>query len=156
MANTLNKRKLREKISWTLQMAPQDPLLNKDKTMKQQVFSLSTIPRFYFWNNSDLKNILFKAWQSYTVILGPWIQDKAIIPVCVCAKRQRGSELAFPEATHLDSRPQVRLSIFFTFFWWWVQCSDAISQKNVPWKLECKMKLVFSIKKIIDWRLNRS
>lgn len=142
MENTLHKRKHREKSHKPYRWHLKTQFWLEIRTWSSKYFqTLSTIPRFYFWNNSDPKNILFKAWQNYTVILGPWIQDKAIIPVCVCATQQSGSEVSFLEATDLDSRPQVRLSIFFAFFWWWVQCSDAISQKKVLWKLECKMKL---------------
>lgn len=130
MGNTLHKRKHRGKIPQIPQGSPQDPILTKEKPKKQQVFSLSKIPRFYFWNHSDLKDTIFKAWQNYAVILRPWIQDKAVIPVCVCSPQQSGSELPLLEATDLDSRAQVRHPILFTFFWWWVQSSDANSQKK--------------------------
>lgn len=42
--------------------------------------TLSTIPRFCFWNNSDPKYIIFKAWQNYTVILGQGYNPS----LCLC------------------------------------------------------------------------
>lgn len=64
-------------------------------------------------------------------------------PSCVCATQESRSDLPFLQAMDLVSRAQVRL---FTFFWWWVQHCDAISQDRVPWKLECEMKLLFNLR----------